>query len=100
MIPLMYIDLNPGLATSTNVECLFLHGGLNVTKCRHNLSAESTIDQTVLNSWLAHPGLIPQDDIAAYFNDKSKRPNNGGGPKRQTVGASLDRASGIVVIDE
>ncbi len=79
------------LATSTDVEHLFSHGGLNVTKRRHNLSAESTIDQTVLNSWLARPGLVPEDEISAYFNDKSKQPNNGGKKIRQ---------SDIVIIDD
>ncbi|PBK66622.1 hypothetical protein ARMSODRAFT_851058, partial [Armillaria solidipes] len=68
----MALDFLSAPTTSTDVECLFSHGGLNVTKCHHNLSAKSTIDQTVLNSWLARPGLVPQDDIAAYFNDKSK----------------------------
>ncbi|PBL03910.1 hypothetical protein ARMGADRAFT_904602, partial [Armillaria gallica] len=44
----MALDFLSTPATSTNVEHLFSHDGLNVTKCRHNLSAESTIDQTVL----------------------------------------------------
>lgn len=65
-------------ATSTDVEWLFSHGGLNVTKQRHALSVESTIDQTVLNSWVKCPGLVDEDELTEFFNNKSKRPNNGG----------------------
>ncbi len=45
------------LAMSTDVERLFSHGGLNVMKHCHNLLAESTIDQTVLNSCWLNPVL-------------------------------------------
>ncbi|KAK0229936.1 ribonuclease H-like domain-containing protein [Armillaria nabsnona] len=65
-------------ATSTDIEHLFSHGGLNVMKWHHNLSAESTIDQTVLNSWIKHPGLINDNELMEFFSNKSKRPNNGG----------------------
>ncbi|KAK0430951.1 hypothetical protein EV421DRAFT_1720996, partial [Armillaria borealis] len=65
-------------ATSTDVEQLFSHGGLNMTKWHHNLSTESTIAQTVLNSWIKYPGLVDNDELTEFFNNKSKRPNNGG----------------------
>ncbi|SJK97346.1 uncharacterized protein ARMOST_00598 [Armillaria ostoyae] len=65
-------------ATSTDVEHLFSHSGLNIMKQHHNLSAESTIDQTVLNSWIKHPGLVDDDELTEFFSNKSKRPNNGG----------------------
>ncbi len=71
------------IATSTDVEHLFSHGGLNVMKQHHNLSAESTIDQTVLNSWIKHPSLINNNKLMEFFSNKSKRPNNGG--KKQTM---------------
>lgn len=66
------------IATSTDVEHLFLHGGLNVMKWHHNLSAELMIDQTVLNSWIKHPGLVNDDELMDFFSNKSKRPNNDG----------------------
>ncbi|PBK83214.1 hypothetical protein ARMGADRAFT_1038015 [Armillaria gallica] len=66
------------LAMSTDVERLFSHSGLNVTKWHHNLSAESTITQTVLNSWIKYPGLVDDDELTKFFNNKSKRPNNRG----------------------
>lgn len=50
----------------------------------HNLSVESTIDQTVLNLWIKHPGLINEDELAEFFNNKLKWPNNGS-KKKGTV---------------
>ncbi|KAK0430083.1 uncharacterized protein EV420DRAFT_1657773 [Desarmillaria tabescens] len=92
----MALDFLSAPTTSTDVEQLFSHGGLNVTKHRHNLSAESTIDQTVLNSWFKHPGLVPQDLVSAYFNDKHKRPNNGGKNRYATDGTT---SSEVIVLD-
>ncbi len=63
---------------STDVERLFSHGGLILTKRHHNLSAESTIAQMVLNSWIKYPGLVDDDELTEFFNNKSKRPNNRG----------------------
>ncbi|PBL01505.1 hypothetical protein ARMGADRAFT_917873, partial [Armillaria gallica] len=65
-------------AISTDVECLFSHDGLNVMKWHHNLSVESTIDQTVLNSQIKHPGLVDDNELTEFFSYKSKKPNNGG----------------------
>ena len=62
------------LATSTDVECSFLQGGLTVSKMRHSLSDKSTRAATVLSSWCDFPPAIPRDDIVAIFIDKSKRP--------------------------
>ncbi|SJL16303.1 uncharacterized protein ARMOST_19823 [Armillaria ostoyae] len=74
----MALDFLSTPAMSTNVERLFSHGRLNVTKQHHNLSVESTIAQTVLNSWIKYPGLVNDDELTEFFNNKSKRPNNGG----------------------
>lgn len=70
-----------------------------MTKRRHNLSAESTIDQTVLNSWTKCPGLVIEDELSQFFNNKSKQPNNGG---RQTKGdnTATSSAAEVTVIDE
>ncbi len=63
---------------STDVERLFSHGGLNVTKRWHTLSTKSTIDHMVLNSWVKCPGLVDEDELTEFFNNKSKYLNNGG----------------------
>ncbi len=70
-----------------------------MTKHRHNLSAESTINQTVLNSWTKCPGLVIEDELSQFFNNKSKRPNNRG---RQTKGDNMATSSAaeVTVIDE
>ncbi len=78
------------------MEQLFSHGGLNITKRWHNLSTELTIDQTVLNSWFKCPGLVPQDLVSAYFNDKHKWPNNGGKSRHAAEGTT---SSEIIVLD-
>ena len=67
------------LATSTDVETSFSHGGLTVYKMRHSLSDESTRAATVLSSWCDFPSAIPHDDIITNFRDKSKRPKGGKG---------------------
>ncbi len=36
------------------------------------------IDQTMLNSWIKHPGLVNDDELMDFFSNKSKRPNNDG----------------------
>ncbi len=60
-------------AASTDVERVFSHGGLIVSKRRHNLSAESTCANVVLNSWSKIDGLIPRKELIKRFNDKSRR---------------------------
>ena len=42
-------------------------------KRRHSLNDESTRAATVLSSWVAIPGLIPEDDLLELFANKSKR---------------------------
>ncbi|SJL18951.1 uncharacterized protein ARMOST_22554 [Armillaria ostoyae] len=95
----MALDFLSAPATSTDVEHLFSHGGLNMTKHRHNLSAESTIDQTVLNSWTKCSGLLPEDEIMQFFNDKSKWPNNGGARAKATDGPSSSTAREVIQVD-
>src|SRR5882724_7576650 len=62
------------LATSTDVEWAFLHGGLTVFKMCHTLSDESTRAAIVLSSWCDFLPAIPCDEIIATFRDKIKRP--------------------------
>ncbi|SJL16081.1 uncharacterized protein ARMOST_19597 [Armillaria ostoyae] len=95
----MALDFLSAPATSTDVERLFSHGGLNMMKHRHNLSAESTIDQTVLNSWTKCPGLLPEDEITQFFNDKSKRPNNSGARAKAVDGPSSSTAREVIQVD-
>lgn len=60
-------------ATSVDVERLFSHGGLVVSKLRRNLSDESTRAATVLSEWLQVPGLVPKKAIVTNFKEKSGR---------------------------
>lgn len=48
-----------------------------MTKWQHALSTKSTIDQMVLNLWVKCPSLVDEDELTDFFNNKSKRPNNG-----------------------
>ncbi len=58
-------------AASTDVKCVFSHGGLIVSKSHHNLSAESMCANVVLNSWSKIDGIIPWKEFIQWFNDKS-----------------------------
>ncbi|KAK0234657.1 hypothetical protein EDD85DRAFT_774228 [Armillaria nabsnona] len=91
--------LAPDMSTSTDVEHLFSHGGLNVMKHRHNLSAESTIDQMVLNLWMKHSGLLLEDEITQLFNNKSKQPNNGDARAKATNGPSSSTAREVIQVN-
>ncbi|PBK67359.1 hypothetical protein ARMSODRAFT_889408, partial [Armillaria solidipes] len=66
----MALDFLSALAASTDVECVFSHGGLIVSKHCHNLSAESTHANVVLNSW-SKLGIVPRGRLIKVFNDKS-----------------------------
>jgi hypothetical protein len=60
-------------ATSTNVERLFSHGGLQVVKHCHNLLFETIWCLIVLYSWFT-AGLVPIDKVLEYFcNLRSQR---------------------------
>ena len=56
------------LATSTDVERLFSHGGLQVPKRRHNLAFETLRCLMVLCSWF-EAGLVPLDVVLEYFRN-------------------------------
>ncbi len=58
------------LAASTDVEHVFLHGGLIISKCCHNLSPESTHANVILNSWSKIDGIVPQRELMKCFNEK------------------------------
>ena len=44
-----------------------------MSKRRHSLNDESTSAATVISSWAAVPGLIPEAAIVSAFADKAKR---------------------------
>ncbi|SJL18671.1 uncharacterized protein ARMOST_22268 [Armillaria ostoyae] len=68
----MALDFLLAPAASTDVERVFSHGGLVVSKHHHNLSAESTRANVVLNSW-SKLGIVPRSRLIKVFNDKSRR---------------------------
>lgn len=81
------------LATSVDVERMFSHAGLTVTKHRHNLSDESTRAAVVLGSWFKK-GLVPETDLVKFFNDK---------PSRIVVGkgkGKADEANKVAIIND
>jgi len=64
------------IATSTDVERLFSHGGTQVTKRRHNLSFETLRCLMILRSWF-EAGLVPIDEVLEYFRTlRSRRKGN------------------------
>lgn len=68
--PIAYVMLY--VATSTDVECLFSHGGMQVTKRRHNLSFDTLRCLMVLCSWF-EAGLVPIDRVLEYFRKLNGR---------------------------
>lgn len=65
--------MNYSLATSTDVERLFSHGGAQVSKCRHSISFETIWCLMVLRSWF-EAGLVPVERVLEYFRSlKSRR---------------------------
>ncbi len=60
-------------ASSADVERAFSRGSLTVSKHRHALSDESTRAATVLSSWAAMDGVVPESAIIKVFRDKSSR---------------------------
>ncbi len=73
------------VAASTDVERVFSHGGLVINKQRHNLSAESTHENVILNSWGKVDGLILKKILVKRFNKKALHPDNRGGKKKAVV---------------
>jgi hypothetical protein len=47
-----------------------------VSRMHHALSDQSVRAATVLGSWCDIPGLVPQNDLTAAFNDKKKHLKN------------------------
>jgi hypothetical protein len=62
------------LATSTDVERAFSHGGLTVSKMCHHLSDKSVRSATVLGSWVSLPDFVLRKEIIELFRNKSRRP--------------------------
>lgn len=69
----MALDFLSAPATSTDVERLFSHGGLIVTKRRHNMTPQSVRESTVLQNWMTIEGLVPRKDIIKVLNQKRCR---------------------------
>ncbi|KAK7693995.1 hypothetical protein QCA50_003571 [Cerrena zonata] len=67
------LDFLSAPAASTDVERAFSHGGLTVSKRRHALTHHSTRAATVLGSWAAIPGLLPEDTIVSDLKKRNKR---------------------------
>lgn len=64
-------------ATSTDVERLFSHGGLQIPKRRHNLAFDTLRCLMVLRSWF-EAGLVPVEEVLEYFrNLKTRRKGKG-----------------------
>jgi hypothetical protein len=59
---------------STDIEHSFSCGGLTVSKMCHSLVDRSVHAATLVGSWVAFPGLIPQEKLIQTFNDKGKWP--------------------------
>ncbi len=74
------------VAASMDVERVFSHGGLVINKQRHNLSAESTHENVILNSWGKVDGLILKKILVKRFNEKALRPDNHGGKEEGCCG--------------
>lgn len=74
----MALDFLSAPAASTDVERAFSRGGLTVSKRRHALSDKSVRASTVLGSWAAVPGLIPEAEVEEVLREKAKRAKKGG----------------------
>jgi hypothetical protein len=61
------------IATSTDVERAFSHGGLTVSKLHHSLTDKSTHCSSVLGSWAEVSGFVLFDSIVEKFKEKSQR---------------------------
>ena len=83
------------LASSTDVERAFSHGGLTVSKRRYALSDKSVRAATVLSSWVKVPGIVPEDQCIKLFNDKSKRGNNGKSDSQVAKNSSTNDSSTV-----
>ncbi|KAF5336727.1 hypothetical protein D9757_015382 [Collybiopsis confluens] len=65
----MALDFLSAPATSTDVERLFSHAGLVVSKHRYNLTPDSIRQSVVLGNWLAC-GVVPYAEIARTLKKK------------------------------
>ena len=74
----LFSDLHLLVATSTDVECAFSHGGLTVSKLCHSLSDEFTWCSSVLGAWTEVPDLVSFNALVTHFNGKKSRSNKKG----------------------
>jgi hypothetical protein len=65
-----------------------MRGRLTVSRMRHSLSNESTRAATVLSSWMAVPGMVPESDIIQALRTKTLRTGNTKGKEVEGVAAA------------
>ncbi len=65
----MALDFLSAPATSTDVERLFSHSGLVVSKRRHNLTAEHIRQSTILGNWLS-VGVVPVAEVCRTLDKR------------------------------
>ncbi|THU94622.1 hypothetical protein K435DRAFT_668100, partial [Dendrothele bispora CBS 962.96] len=65
----MGLEFTSAPAASVDVERLFSHGGLQVTKRRHNLSFTTLRCLMVLRSWFLMD-LVPIEEVVKFFREK------------------------------
>ena len=78
------------IATSVDIERGFSHGGLTVSKRRHNLSDDSIRAAVVLNAWFKIPGLVPENKLLTIFRDQNKRQKPDGAASSSTTVIDVD----------
>lgn len=87
------------LATSADVERMFSHAGLTLTKHRNSLSDTSVRASVILGNWFK-AGLVPVEDLVKIFNDKATRIDSAEGDSLKVKkGKAKARAVDTVIID-
>ncbi|THU98823.1 hypothetical protein K435DRAFT_589585, partial [Dendrothele bispora CBS 962.96] len=64
----MGLDFCSAPAALTDVERLFSHAGLLVTKCRHNMKFSTLRAAMVLKSWF-ESGLVPEEEVIKFYRE-------------------------------
>ncbi len=91
----MCLDFLSAPAASTDVERAFSRGGLTVSKRRHSLNDESTWAATILSSWAALKGVIPESKVLEVFGAKGKQSKG-----KDKIISEPDTSSTIIVDDD
>lgn len=72
LIALVFSKFNFVSATSTPVEHLFSHGGMQFTKWCHSLPFATLCCLMVLRSWFME-GLVPESKVMEMFRELKNR---------------------------